>query len=64
MADVLMLAGFHVPVIPSFDTGGNAGGVELWQSGPMSSNVGVRVLTIVMFKEAWFAQLPMDGVNV
>jgi hypothetical protein len=30
----------------------------------MSSNVGLRVLTIVMFKEAGFAQLPTDGVNV
>jgi hypothetical protein len=59
-----MLAGLHVPVIPSFDTGGNVGGVELWQRGPMASNVGVSVLTIVMFKEAEFAQLPADAVNV
>lgn len=58
------MAGLHVPVIPSFDTNGRDGGVELWQSGPMSSNVGVRVLTIVMFKEALFAQLAADGVNV
>jgi len=28
-ADVLILAGFHVPAIPSFDTWGSAGGVEL-----------------------------------
>jgi len=28
MADVLMLAGLHVPAIPSFDVGGSAGGVE------------------------------------
>jgi hypothetical protein len=27
-ADVLMLAGLHVPVIPSFDVNGNMGGVE------------------------------------
>ena len=27
MADVLMLAGLHVPVIPSFDVGGSTGGV-------------------------------------
>ena len=27
-ADVLMLAGLHVPVIPSFDVAGSAGGVE------------------------------------
>jgi hypothetical protein len=27
-ADVLMMAGLHVPVIPSFDAGGSAGGAE------------------------------------
>jgi hypothetical protein len=27
-ADVLMLAGLHVPVIPCIDTRGSAGGVE------------------------------------
>jgi hypothetical protein len=62
--DVLMLAGLHVPAIVSFDTNGSAGGVEFWQSGPMALNVGVRVLTIVMFKESGVEQLPADGVNV
>jgi hypothetical protein len=28
MVDVLMLAGFHVPAIPSFDVGGSTGAVE------------------------------------
>jgi hypothetical protein len=28
MADVLMLAGLHVPEIPSFDVGGSAGAEE------------------------------------
>ena len=63
-AVVLMLAGFHVPGIPSFDVGGSAGGVEFWQSGPMASNIGVKLLTIEMFKETVGAQLPADGVNV
>jgi hypothetical protein len=63
-ADVLMLAGLHVPAIPSFDTSGNTGGAEFWQSGPMALNVGVSVPTIEMFKEAGFAQLPAAGVNV
>jgi hypothetical protein len=58
-----MLAGLHVPVIPSFDTIGSAGGVEFWQSGPMALNVGVRVPTIAMFKETGVEQLPADGVN-
>ena len=30
----------------------------------MASNVGKRLLTIVMFKETGDAQLPEDGVNV
>jgi len=30
-ADVLMLAGFHVPVIPSFEVVGSAGAVVFWQ---------------------------------
>ena len=30
----------------------------------MASNVGERLLTIVMLKEAGVAQLPADGVNV
>ena len=29
--EVLMLTGFHVPVIPSFEVVGNAGAVEFWQ---------------------------------
>jgi len=28
MTDVLILAGLHVPAIPSFDVGGNAGATE------------------------------------
>jgi hypothetical protein len=63
-ADVLMLAGLHVPAIPSFDVDGNKGAVECWQSGPMASNVGVRLLTIVTFKVVTVAQLPAEGVNV
>ena len=63
MADVLMLAGLHTPAIPSSDVGGSAGAVEFWQSGPITSNVGEMLLTIVMFKETGIAQLPTDGVN-
>jgi hypothetical protein len=63
-AVVLMLAGFQVPGIPSFDVSGSTGGVEFWQSGPMGSNIGVKVVTIVMFNETGVAQLPAVGVNV
>ena len=51
-ADVLMLAGLHVPVIPSFEVAGNGGGAEFRQSGPMPSNVGVRVVTTVISRVA------------
>jgi hypothetical protein len=47
--DVLMLAGLHVPVIPSFDTNGSAGAVACWQyEFAMVGKVGVTVPTIVM----------------
>jgi hypothetical protein len=64
-ADVLILAGLHVPVIPSFDVEGNAGAVAFWQyEFAMVGKVGETVPTMVMFKEAGFAQLPAIGVNV
>jgi hypothetical protein len=63
-ADVLMLAGLHVPLIPSFDVGGNGGGVEFRHSGPISSNTSEMVLTIETFTETGIAQLPAVGVNV
>lgn len=31
--DVLMVAGFHVPVIPLLDVVGNAGAVAFWHNG-------------------------------
>jgi hypothetical protein len=33
--DVLMVAGFHVPVMPLVDVVGNAGAVAFWHSGPI-----------------------------
>ena len=64
MTDVLMLAGLHVPVIPSFDVGGSAGAMAFWQyEAAMVGNVGEMMPTIVTFKEA-VVQLPADGVNV
>jgi RNase P/RNase MRP subunit p29 len=65
MADVLMLAGLHVPVIPSIDTSGNAGAVVFWQyEFAMVGKVGETMPTIVMFKETGVEQLPAVGVNV
>ena len=48
---VLMTAGFHVPVIPSMEAAGRAGGVEFWQRGPMAANVGVTSAVMVMDME-------------
>ena len=45
---VLMTAGFHVPVIPSMEAAGKAGGVEFWQRGPMAAKVGVISAVMVM----------------
>jgi hypothetical protein len=64
--DVLMLAGFHVPVIPSFDVVGSTGAVVFWQyEEAIVGKVGVMVPMIVMLKETGIAQLPVgDGVNL
>ena len=60
-----MLAGLHVPVIPSFDVGGSAGAVVFWQyEFAMVGKVGETLPTIVMFKDTGVAQLPADAVNV
>jgi len=59
-----MLAGLHVPVIPSFDVGGSAGAVAFWQyEFAIIGKVGEMLLTIVTFNEAEGEQLD-DGVNV
>ena len=61
-----MLAGLHVPVIPSFDVAGSAGAVVFWQyEAAMVGNVGKMLPMIVTFREACVAQLPADdGVNL
>jgi hypothetical protein len=62
---VLMLAGLHVPGIPSFDTDGSTGTPVFWQyEFAMVGKVGDTLATIAMLKEAGFAQLPAAGVNV
>ena len=49
-ADVLIVAGDHVPVIPFVDVPGNVGAVLFWHSGPIWVNVGVisEVITMSM----------------
>ena len=64
-ADVFMLAGLHVPAIPSFDVSGSAGAVVFWQYAlAIFGKVGEMLPTMVTFKEDGVAQLPADvGVN-
>ena len=38
---VLIVAGLHVPVMPSVEAAGRAGAADPWQSGPIAANVGV-----------------------
>ena len=45
---VLIVAGFHVPVILLVEAVGSTGAVVLWQSGPICVNVGVTRLDITM----------------
>jgi hypothetical protein len=47
-AAVLMVAGFHVPVILLLDTAGNAGAAAPTQSGPIAVNTGVTCAAIVI----------------
>lgn len=60
-----MLAGVHVPAIPSFDVSGRAGAVAFLQYVfAIVGKVGVMLLTIAIFKETGVEQVPaVDGVN-
>ena len=63
VTDVLIVDGFHVPLIPLLDDDGNVGAVLFWQSGPICVNVGVSWAVITMFIVTGTAQ-PAEGVNV
>ena len=58
--------GLHVPVIPSSDVAGSVGDTAFWQyEFAMVGKVGLRLPTIVMFKETGVAQPAADdGVNL
>ena len=45
---VLIVAGFHVPVMLLLEEVGKTGGVLFWQSGPIWVNVGVTLLVITI----------------
>jgi hypothetical protein len=61
---VLMVAGAHVPVMPSREVPGRAGAAEFWQSGPICVNVGVTWVAIVILIVAVVPHCPAAGVNV
>ena len=64
MADVLIIAGFHVPVIPLFDVVGSSGAVAFWHNGPICVNVGVICDEITISIVNTEAHCPASGVNV
>jgi hypothetical protein len=45
---VLIVAGFHVPLIPLFEAAGNTGAIAPTQSGPIAVNTGVICAAIVI----------------
>jgi hypothetical protein len=64
VADVLMAAGLHIPVMPLLDVAGNAGAAAFTQRGPMAVNTGVICTSIVIFNVAVVAHWPAVGVKV
>ena len=63
-ADVLIVAGLHVPVMPLIDVDGNVGAVPCWQSGPIVLNVGDCSVVITMFMVVTEPHCPAFGVKV
>ena len=52
---VLIVAGFHVPVMPLLEVPGSAGAVAPTQTGPIAVNTGVTCVAIVISIEAELA---------
>lgn len=64
IVEVLIVAGFHVPLIPLFDVDGNAGGVVLLHNGGIWVKVGITCDVIATSSVAVAAHCPAAGVNV
>jgi hypothetical protein len=62
--EVLIVAGFHVPVIPFVDVVGKAGAVVFWQSGPIAAKVGATRAVTSTLIVAVEAHCPSSGVKV
>src|SRR5678816_3509037 len=63
-AAVLMVAGFHVPVILLLETAGKPGAAAPTQSGPIAVNTGVTCAAIVISIDTGPAHWPASGVKV
>jgi hypothetical protein len=63
-AEVLMVAGLQLPVMPLFDVAGNAGATLFRHNGPMVLKTGVTELSMVTSMDALLAHCPASGVKV
>ena len=59
-----IVAGSHVPVIPSFETAGKVGAADPRQKGAIAGNVGCGPGMIVVVSTCGAAHCPAFGVNV
>ena len=59
-----MVAGFHVPLMPLFETAGNVGAADPIQSGPICVNTGVIWTSIDISMVVATAHWPGFGVKV
>ena len=64
VAEVLMAAGFHVPIIPLLEVVGNAGAVAFWHNGPICVNTGMIDALMVISIVVGAPHCPALGVNV
>ena len=61
---MLIVAGFHVPVIPLIEVRGKAGGVLFRHSGPIAVKVGAVPAIVTIAMVVTEAHWPVAGVNV
>jgi hypothetical protein len=64
IVDVLIVAGLHVPVMPSNDVVGKAAATDPWQKGPIGLNVTATSGMIVILSFFSSAHCPASGVKV
>ena len=61
---MLIVAGLHVPLMPSIEVVGNAVAADPWQNGPMGAKLTATSGLIVILMVAVEAHWPGFGVNV